>query len=87
MLKISVRPELSMNSSSPALTPFSTLISNWSTGAEMQSAQRIQAGAADPALPVPPMAHAPSRGSAAGATGVGAYPGRFMSHEVGVLET
>jgi len=28
MLKISVMPELSMNSSSPALTPFSTLISS-----------------------------------------------------------
>jgi hypothetical protein len=34
-----------------------------------------------------PAGGAPYRGSAEGATGVGLYPGRFMSHEVGVLET
>ena len=30
MLKMSVRPELSMKSSSPALTPFKTLMRSWS---------------------------------------------------------
>ena len=31
MLKISVSPELSMNSSSPELTPFKVLMRIWST--------------------------------------------------------
>ena len=30
---------------------------------------------------------APSRGCAEGAPGVGVYPGRFIWHDVGVLET
>ena len=71
MLKISVSPELSMNSSSPALTPFRTLMSNWSTRC---SSERKG-----------PAEHAP-QGPAD--DGGGQSPaGRFIWHDVGVLET
>jgi hypothetical protein len=73
MLKISVRPELSMNSSRPELMPLSRLMRNWSKDDPETLAKKEKA-----------------RGRwlrrARGWSGDQA-PGRFIWHEVGVLDT
>ena len=86
MLKISVRPELSMNSNSPALTPFSTLISSWSTAPAVAHARKNFKRTPRTRL-CQAAGVAPLRGSAEGRFGGGRQLGRFISHEVGVLDT
>jgi hypothetical protein len=73
MLKISVRPELSMNSSSPELMPLSRLMRNWSKADPETLASKEKARG--------------RRLRRARRESGDQAPGRFIWHEVGVLET